>query len=408
VTVTFAFHGYGGADPNEEFGPLQAEFERRGFPCRYIRSPRRRTKTPHRDRAQVMIDGLRDVEGEVALLGISNQGLFLPLVAAARPVRRIVFVNACVPRPGRAFGEASRDEQVYANVIMRFLGWISPGMKEVCPLTELPKTDYLYVAGENDDALRPEWEQWQARQFLHVEPVVIPGAAHSDIALDYIDELVDAATRGLVPAGPPVAARARRVPARPPPQPVESPAQGLAGLVIANLVPLAIYFRLHAAGASDTKALAYAWVVPVVWTFGASLARRRLSVPGLLGTLGYGTALFISVFLGGGALPLKLHHAVVSGILGLVCLGSVALRRPVLELVAAARRARIGPGMQRRLRRVTLVVGGACLANAALQTILALTLSTSAFLVANFVVHVAITAGIVAGLVGWLLWTGHA
>jgi hypothetical protein len=76
VTVTFALHGYDDAEPAEEFGPMQAEFERRGFPCRYIRSPRRRTKTPHRDRAQVMIEGLRSVEGEVALLGISNQGLF--------------------------------------------------------------------------------------------------------------------------------------------------------------------------------------------------------------------------------------------------------------------------------------------------------------------------------------------
>jgi hypothetical protein len=37
VTVTFAIHGYDGADPAEEFGPLQAEFERHCFPCGYIR-----------------------------------------------------------------------------------------------------------------------------------------------------------------------------------------------------------------------------------------------------------------------------------------------------------------------------------------------------------------------------------
>lgn len=128
MTVTFALHGYDDVDPAGEFGPMQTEFERRGFPCRYIRSPRRRTKTPHRDRAQAMVEGLRDVEGDVALLGISNQGLFLPLVAAVRPVRRIVLVNACVPRPGKSFREASRHERVYANVITRFLGWLSPGM----------------------------------------------------------------------------------------------------------------------------------------------------------------------------------------------------------------------------------------------------------------------------------------
>ena len=65
-----------------------------------------------------------------------------------------MLINAAVPRPGRSFGEASQHERVYANVITRFLGWISPGMSEVCPLTELPKTEYVYIVGENDDALR--------------------------------------------------------------------------------------------------------------------------------------------------------------------------------------------------------------------------------------------------------------
>lgn len=87
--ITFAIHGYEGVNLALEFGPLQAEFERRGFSCRIVRSPRQRTKTPHQDRAKVMTEALREVEGEVALLGISNQGLFLPLVAAARPVRRM-------------------------------------------------------------------------------------------------------------------------------------------------------------------------------------------------------------------------------------------------------------------------------------------------------------------------------
>ena len=419
MTVTFAIHGYDAVDPAEEFGPLQAEFERRGFSCRYIRSPRRRTKTPHCDRAEVMIEGLRDLEGEVALLGISNQGLFLPLVAAARPVRRIVLINAAVPRPGRSFGEASQHERVYANVITRFLGSISPGMSEVCPLTELPKTEYVYIVGENDDALRPEWEQWQAREFLHVEPVVIREAGHTSIVLDHVDEVVDAATRGLAPAQSPVAAGARGEPVPlPSPRPeLRDPARrstnemdglGIAGFLIGNLAPLAIYFGFHASGASDTKALGFAWMVPVLWMFGASWARRRINIPGILGSVAYGAALFVSVFQGGGALPLKLRHAVVSGILGLVCLVSVGLRRPVFVLVAAARRVKVRPPMQKRLLRLTLLVGIALLANAALQTVLALSLSTGAFLVATSVIHFAVIAGIVAGLVGWLLWTGRA
>jgi hypothetical protein len=407
VTVTFAIHGYDDADPAEEFGPMQAEFERRGFPCRYIRSPRRRTRTPHRDRAQVVTEGLRDVEGDVALLGISNQGLFLPLVAAARPVRRIVLINAAVPRPGRSFREASRHERVYANVITRLLGRISPGMSEVCPLTELPKTEYVYIAGDKDDALRPEWEQWQAREFLHVEPVVIRGAGHVNIVLDHVDEVVDAATRDFAPPRSPVAAGTRSEPVRLPHQQPEAPGAGIAGFLIGNLAPLAIYLACHAFGASDTKALGIAWLFPVVWTFAASWARRRVNVPGLVGAVVYGAALFVSVFAGGGALPLKLRRAVVSGVIGLVCLVSVALRRPVLVLLAR-RRTRVRPRMEKRLRRLTLLVGMTCLANAALETVLALCLSTRAFLLTSAAIHVSVAAGVVAGLVGWLLWTGRA
>jgi hypothetical protein len=78
--ITFALHGYEGVNPALEFGPLQAAFEQRGFPCRIIRSPKVPTKTPMQDRARVMIEALREMEGEVALAGISDQGNFMPLV----------------------------------------------------------------------------------------------------------------------------------------------------------------------------------------------------------------------------------------------------------------------------------------------------------------------------------------
>ena len=65
-------------------------------------------ETPHQDRAKVMVDALRSLKGDVALIGISNQGLFMPLDAAARPIKRIVFINAVIPHPGQSFWEASR------------------------------------------------------------------------------------------------------------------------------------------------------------------------------------------------------------------------------------------------------------------------------------------------------------
>lgn len=51
---------------------------------------RRRTK----DRAKIVVEAMRDIRGDVSLVGISNQGLFMPLLAAQRPVRPIAMLNA--------------------------------------------------------------------------------------------------------------------------------------------------------------------------------------------------------------------------------------------------------------------------------------------------------------------------
>jgi hypothetical protein len=192
--ITFALHGYEGVDPAHEFGLLKAEFEKRGVPCMIGRSPRAKTKTPNQDRAKIMVEALRGVEGDVALVGISNQGLFKPLVAAARPIMRIVFINAAIPRPGKSFWETSKEQRVLASFPARILAWLSPGMHEVCRLAELLKAEYVYISAEHDEAIRSEWEQRAAREYLHVEPVVIAGAGHSDFVLGHVSEVVDAAT----------------------------------------------------------------------------------------------------------------------------------------------------------------------------------------------------------------------
>jgi hypothetical protein len=194
--ITFAIHGYEGVNEALEFGPLKAEFEKRGFSCKIVRSPRTKTKTPHQDRAKVMIEALKDVEGDIVLIGISNQGLFMPLVAAERPIRRIVMINAVVPTPGKSFREAFDFNEVFATEVASQLAQAAPGMSEVCPLKELPKVEYVYVCGEKDDAIRPEWEQRAAREYLHVEPIVVKGAGHGNIVVKYAKEVVDAATKG--------------------------------------------------------------------------------------------------------------------------------------------------------------------------------------------------------------------
>jgi len=53
------------------------------------------------DGAAVVLDALRDrSDDDVVLVGHSLGGVTIPLVAAARPVRELVFLCAFVPRPG--------------------------------------------------------------------------------------------------------------------------------------------------------------------------------------------------------------------------------------------------------------------------------------------------------------------
>ena len=106
----------------------------------------------------------------------------------------------------------------------------------------------------------------------------------------------------------------------------------LARLAISGLAALIMYFAIRSHVASDTEALALAWFIPVVWTLGSSLWQRRIDVFGLLGVVAYGIALAVGIFLGAGALPLKLHRALIGGAVGLVCLISFAVGKPIFVL----------------------------------------------------------------------------
>jgi hypothetical protein len=218
------------------YAPVIGELENRGFPLMLVHSSVQGSDTPNEDRASAVIKALQGVTDQVVVVGTSNEGNFLPLIAAARTVRRVVYVNALIPRPGEAFIEVCQTEQVavpgsYLDDLLKasqsitddFLKLIhnpnatkaqlkamqeridaSPsahimvGFYEVCPLKALSKVDNVYVSGSADDQIRPEWKQSAARRVSGVEPVVIPGAGHADIyTAPYVHQLADAFTEGL-------------------------------------------------------------------------------------------------------------------------------------------------------------------------------------------------------------------
>jgi len=180
----------------------------------------------------------------------------------------------------------------------------------------------------------------------------------------------------------------------------------LVRLAISGLSPLIVYFVIHPHVSNDTEALAIAWFIPVIWTLGSSLWQRHLDVFGLLGVVAYGITLAISIIFGVGALPLKLHHALLGGAVGLVCLISYAVGKPIFvpfvrrsgQQTAQIESALADPLVVRRISIMTLMIGIVSLADAALQTAFALILSTSTFLIATTAIHVAALVGIVLGV----------
>jgi pimeloyl-ACP methyl ester carboxylesterase len=67
------------------------------------------------DYARVVLDALGDAE-DVVVVGHSLGGLTAPLVAAARPVRRLVLVAALLPAPGQSLIDQLRAEPGLLNV----------------------------------------------------------------------------------------------------------------------------------------------------------------------------------------------------------------------------------------------------------------------------------------------------
>jgi hypothetical protein len=130
---------------------------------------------------------------------------------------------------------------------------------------------------------------------------------------------------------------------------------------------------------NDATALAIAGAIPIAWTLARLAWQRRLDPIGAVSALSFGVALLVSLVLGGNALVLKLHEAPLTGAFGLVCLISVAVRRPLLPAVLRL----FGRTNQTTIRQATtatLVVGATLLIDALTRVMLAVTLPTSVFL----------------------------
>jgi pimeloyl-ACP methyl ester carboxylesterase len=147
------------------------------------------------------------------IVGHSTGGLTIPIVAARRPVRQLVFLAAMLPKPGLSANEQRAAEPIDGAGPSGSAEWSDLGndvwmvgpktatemffpdaapvdaawaasklrpqsyrpMNEVTPLTAWPDVPSAYVVCREDRAVNPDWARRAARERLGVEPVEIDG-----------------------------------------------------------------------------------------------------------------------------------------------------------------------------------------------------------------------------------------
>jgi hypothetical protein len=176
-------------------------------------------------------------------------------------------------------------------------------------------------------------------------------------------------------------------------RPGRSGRAGLVSLVINFVVPLLAYYLIHSPVRGSALALALAGAIPVGYTLVTLAVRRRLDLVGVVSVVGFGIGVLVSWASGGSALALELQDPALTGLIGVACLVSVAVGRPlhpvILRLLGRGnpRYAGTADRTQRKTSLVsTAIIGLACTGHAVAVTILALTQPTSTFVALQHVV----------------------
>jgi hypothetical protein len=172
--------------------------------------------------------------------------------------------------------------------------------------------------------------------------------------------------------------------------------------VLVNFVlPFALYAWLQSS-VGDVGALMISTVPPLAWSIFEFVRRRRIDALSLLVLTGI--LLSLVAFFGGGSVQfLQLRENLVTGLVGLLFLGSVAIGRPLIYYLARASMHRQSPSkasrfaalrddpaIKRAMRVMTLAWGVALVGQCALASSLVFTLSIEQYLVVSPIVGYAL------------------
>jgi hypothetical protein len=169
--------------------------------------------------------------------------------------------------------------------------------------------------------------------------------------------------------------------------------------LIAGVAPIVAYGFLRPHVSSDAVALAMVMVFPLGELAYERVHHGHFEPIGIIALVGITVGLLGAIALHGNDLLLKIRDSAVTGVFGIVCLATLALRKPAMYYLGRSfstgndpiKIAEFDdiwalPGVPRRFRFVTTVWGVALVAEAALRVTLAVVLPTQEFLIVAQVV----------------------
>ena len=178
-------------------------------------------------------------------------------------------------------------------------------------------------------------------------------------------------------------------------------------VLIAGVLPIVAYGLLRPHVSSDAVALAAVMIFPLGELAYERIRQGHLEPIGIISLVGIAIGLIGAVALHGNDLLLKIRDSALTGVFGIVCLVTLARRRPAMyylgrsfstgnDPVKVAEFDEIWelPDVPRRFRLVTAVWGVALVAEAVLRVSLALLLSTQVFLIVAHVLGWSVLGGL--------------
>ena len=182
---------------------------------------------------------------------------------------------------------------------------------------------------------------------------------------------------------------------------------------LVNLGGPFLVYQLAAGHMSETAALMLSSAPPILWTIGQLIWSRKLDALSLLVIAGIALSL-VATLLGGSPRLLLVRESFITGIFGLIFLGSLLRPKPLAFYLAKSTVTKQGmseekftswwssPGFRFTFYLMTTVWGVGLLVEATVRTILAFRMPIGQFLVVSPI----ISYGIYFGLLGWSLWYG--